>query len=51
MTTGMTIAILIFLVWGVVQVFRWTFSDDKDKHEWKGPFKPDEDDKGDKDDK
>ena len=48
MTTGMTIAILIFLVWATVQIVRWTFSDEE-PHSTKGPFMGDdgEDGKGD----
>lgn len=45
MTTGMTIAILIFLVWATVQIVRWTFSDEE-SHSTKGPFMGDDEGKG-----
>ena len=39
MTTLMTIALLFFLGWGCVQIFRWTFSDKKDDdHHPIGPY-------------
>ena len=48
MTLSMTLAILAFLAWGFVQVFRWTFSDNSHQTHFKGPYGYDDKDDEDK---
>lgn len=40
MTLSMTLALLFGLVWAVIRIFRWTFSEPS-KHDWKGPWRGD----------
>lgn len=48
MTLGMTIAIIVALIFGFVQIFRWTFSEPSHV-EFIGPYGADEDDEEDDD--